>query len=229
MKKVLFLIAILFTTLTYAQSECKPYVPNAQGDKWEVTSYSPKDKVTGKVAYELITKTETDSSSTFTIKAISYDAKGKEMSVNTYDATCKNGKFIFDMAMTLDPATMAAYKDMEVEVDATDFEIPPMDTTYSGELEDGTMNISIASNGAHMFTMTILIYDREIESIEELTTTAGTFTCMKMNQKVRMKAIVKVEGSSTEWYSEGVGMVRSESYNAKGKLTGYTLLTKFGS
>ena len=44
-----------------------------------------------------------------------------------------------------------------------------------------------------------------------------------------MTTIVKIEGSSTEWYSEGIGMVRSESFNAKGKLTGYSVLTKLGS
>ena len=39
--------------------------------------------------------------------------------------------------------------------------------------------------------------------------------------------IMNIEGSSKEWYAEGVGVVRSESYNKNGKLTGYSELTKF--
>jgi len=35
-----------------------------------------------------------------------------------------------------------------------------------------------------------------------------------------------VEGTSKEWHSENVGMVRSESYNKKGKLLGHSELTK---
>ncbi|NRA12659.1 MAG: hypothetical protein HRT57_11950 [Crocinitomicaceae bacterium] len=148
--------------------------------------------------------------------------------MNTFKAKCENGKFIFDMAMKLDGAAMQAYKDMEVEVDATEFEVPPTDTSYTGALKDGKLSISISTSGMALMTMNILIYDREVEKIEEFTTTAGTYRCVKLKQKVRTKVIMNIEGSSTEWYSEGIGMVRSESYNGNGKLTGYTVLTKFG-
>jgi len=46
-----------------------------------------------------------------------------------------------------------------------------------------------------------------------------------LTQKVSTKMMI-VEGTSTEWYSENVGMVRSESYSKKGKLLGYSELTK---
>jgi hypothetical protein len=227
MKLPLILLSILFATLTYAQSDCKPYVPNNKGDKWEVTSYSAKDKVTGRTAYELMDKAETDSTSTFTIKATSFDAKDEETYVNTFAATCKNGKFIFDMAMKLDGSVMQAYKDMDVEVDASEFEVPPTDTSFTGALADGTLDVAVSMNGMKIVSMNILIYDREVDKFEQMTTTAGTFNCIKLKQKIRTKAIVKIEGSSTEWYSEGIGMVRSESYNGKGKLTGYSVLTSF--
>jgi len=42
------------------------------------------------------------------------------------------------------------------------------------------------------------------------------------------KAIpIKVEVSGTEWYAKGTGLVRSESYDKKNKLTGYTVLTEY--
>ncbi|MFT6244276.1 MAG: hypothetical protein ACJA0U_000588 [Salibacteraceae bacterium] len=225
MKLPLILLSILFATLAYAQADCKPYIPNNKEDKWEVTSYSAKDKATGRTAYELMDKAETDSTSTFTIKATSFDTKDKETYVNTFTATCKNGEFIFDMAMKLDGAVMQAYKDMDVVVEASEFEVPPTDTSFTGALADGTLNIGVSMNGIKMGSMNILIYDREVERIEQITATAGTFNCIKLKQKIRTKAIVKIEGSSTEWYSEGIGMVRSESFNGKGKLTGYSELT----
>jgi hypothetical protein len=227
MKIALILLSILFTTLAYAQADCKPYVPNDKGDKWEVTSYSAKDKATGRTDYELMEKVETDSTSMFTIKAISFDTKDKETYVNTFTATCKNGEFIFDMAMKLDGAVMQAYKDMDVVVDASEFEVPPTDTSFTGALADGTLNIGVSMNGMKIVSMNILIYDREVERVEQMTTTAGTFNCIKLKQKIRTKALVKIEGSSVEWYSEGIGMVRSESYSGKGKLTGYSVLTSF--
>jgi hypothetical protein len=39
--------------------------------------------------------------------------------------------------------------------------------------------------------------------------------------------MVKTEASSKEWYAEGVGLVKSEIYNKKGKLMGYSELTSF--
>jgi len=42
-----------------------------------------------------------------------------------------------------------------------------------------------------------------------------------------MKTIMKMETSSTEWFSKEVGMVKSESYNKKGKLISYSLLTAY--
>ena len=172
-------------------------------------------------------KAETDNTSTLTIKATLFDTNGKETYVNTFAATCKNGNFIFDMAMKLDGAVMQAYKDMDVVVDASEFEVLPTDTSFTGALADGTLNIGVSMNRMKIVSISILIYDREVEKIEEMTTAAGTFNCIKLKQKIRTKAIVKVEGSSTEWYSEGIGMVRSESYSGKGKLTGYSVLTSF--
>ncbi len=37
--------------------------------------------------------------------------------------------------------------------------------------------------------------------------------------------VVKTEGSVTEWYCKEVGMIRSESYDKRGKMIGYNELT----
>jgi len=213
----------------YGQADCKAYIPNAVNDTWEITNYSAKDKVTGKIQYEVLSVSATDSSSTYSLKSTSYDDKGEEVYVNTFDAECKNGVFMFDMEMTMDGAAMEAYKEMDVEVDASEFEIPPTDTSYTGSLEDGELNLKVSSSGITVMNMRVLVYDRKMSGVEEITTSAGTYKCVKLEQKVRTKMIMNIEASSKEWYCEGVGMVRSESYNKKGKLTGYSVLTSFGT
>ena len=77
--------------------------------------------------------------------------------------------------------------------------------------------------------MTIYVTDRAVEARESLTTSAGTFDCIKITQKETTKMIVKIQATSKEWYAENIGMVRSESYNKKGKLTGYSVLTKISN
>jgi hypothetical protein len=62
---------------------------------------------------------------------------------------------------------------------------------------------------------------------ETLNTPAGKFDCFKISQKVFMKTLGKIEINSIEWYSEDVGMVKSETYDKKGKLKTYSLLTTY--
>jgi hypothetical protein len=227
MKPFFIFLFTLFFTQFYAQSDCKPYVPYDVGAKWELTSYSPKGKEEGKIAYELIDKIERDNGYTFTVKSISYDKKGEEVFTNEFEAYCKDGKFEFDMAMKMDNAAMQSYQNMEMEMDASEFELPSMDAEVGTTLKDGTLEVKVGSNSISMFTMTVLITDRKVEAKEEIETPAGTFNCLVLTQKSTTKMLVKVESSSKEWYSEGVGLVRSEYYNKKGKLNGYSELTSF--
>ena len=60
-----------------------------------------------------------------------------------------------------------------------------------------------------------------------LYTTAGRFECIKISYLKRTKILVKSETERiTEWYAKGVGLVKSESHDMKGKPNGKTLLVK---
>lgn len=225
--KTLLTFCLLLTSATiYAQTDCKPYLPSEVGNTWEITSYSKKDKVTGTTTYEILSVVESDSATTYEVQSTFFDNKGEQTYQSTYEAVCDKGIFHLDMTVMMDGNTMAAYENMDVEVDATDYELPPTDESAVGSLEDGTLKVKIASGGVNVMSMTVNVTDRKVEGLEEITTEAGTFNCLKMTQNVNTRMVVKIEASSIEWYSEGVGMVRSESYNKSGKLTGYSVLTK---
>lgn len=226
MKVLLTLCFFVAGTLAMAQSDCKPYLPGETGKTWEITNYSPKDKVTGTVKYEILSVTESDTSTVYEIQSTYFDKKEEQTYQSTYEASCENGIFQLDMTVMMDGNSMGAYQNMDAEVDATEFELPPTDESAVGPMEDGTLKVSIASNGMNMMTMTVHVTDRKVEGLEEITTDAGTFNCLKLTQNVSTRMLIKIEASSIEWYAEGVGVVRSESYNSKGKLTGYSILTK---
>ena len=225
MKYYLLILSIICSSVIYAQTDCRPYVPVTKGTKWEHTNYSAKGKVTGKTGFELLDVTETEEGVTFTIKATSYDKKGEEIFSNQYNAYCKNGKFQLDMAFKINGEAMQAYQNMEVDLDASEFEIPDLDAAAGTTLEDGSLTMSIGASSFSMLKLTVLVTDRKVEARESYTTPVGTFDCIKLSQKVSTKIGIKVEASSREWYAEEVGLVRSESYDKKGKLTGYSELT----
>ena len=62
---------------------------------------------------------------------------------------------------------------------------------------------------------------------EKVSTTAGKFYCIKISYLKRTKIVLKTETVRvTEWYAEGIGLVKSESYNTKGEPDGKTILVK---
>jgi len=80
-------------------------------------------------------------------------------------------------------------------------------------------------------TMKINITNRKVVSSETITTTAGTFTCFKVTQDILVETTtmgipMKMNSKSTDYYSAGTGLVKSEYYNKNDKLTGYSELTK---
>jgi len=222
MKTLIFITVLLITFNSFAQVDCRPYVPLEKGTKWELTNYNDKGKELGKISSELLDKVENGNTVTFKISSVSTDAKGKTTFTNEYEAYCKNGKFEFNMAFKMDGSAMQAYQDMDMNVDASDLEIPSMDEKPGTTLPDGTLTVSIGN----ILNMSVNIVDRKIEAKETITTPAGSFDCLVLTQTVNTKMLVKIEATSKEWYAEGVGMVRSETYNKKGKLSGYSELTK---
>lgn len=222
------LLLFVFIGTSYAQTDCRPYVPTNKGATWEITNYNAKGKVQGTVSYELLDKVVSGNDVTFKIKSVAFDKKGKEVYTNEFEAVCKDGKFDFGMAFKMDGNQLQAYKDMDVQVDASKFEIPDMDAPAGTTLDDSTLSINVAG-GIMPIKMNIEITDRKIGKREDLTTPAGTFDCIVLSQTIYTKMVMKITASSKEWYSENVGMVRSESYNKKGKLMGYSELTKFSN
>ena len=62
---------------------------------------------------------------------------------------------------------------------------------------------------------------------EKVSTTSSKFNCIKISYLKRTKIVLKTETVRvTEWYAEGIGLVKSESYNTKGEPDGKTILVK---
>ncbi len=224
MKKLIFLITVLISGLVVAAQDCTMYFPVQEGTQIEITNYDKKDKVTGSSIQKIIEKDESDGNLDLTVATETFDKKGEKVMDGQFDVRCEDGKFYMDMRNFLDSESMEAYKDMDVEVDASDMVFPP-GMAPGDELPDASITLKIGSGGTTMFTMTIWITNRKVEGREEITTSAGTFDCLKMSYDIETKMMVKVQSKAVQWIAEDVGMVKSETYNKNGKLQGYSLLT----
>ena len=102
----------------------------------------------------------------------------------------------------------------------------PKDLEPGMELKDGLIEIE-----AYVEPMTIKImarsFYREVEAFEKITTPAGTFDAWTIGGNIETKvSFMRFAARTVEWYVEDIGIVRSEMYDNKGKMYGYSELQK---
>lgn len=198
--------------------------PVKEGTEIEYKDYDAKDKLTGSSIQKITKVVEDGNNLTIGVDYQGFDKKGENLLNGNFEVRCVDGTFYMDMKNLLDAATLSAYKDMEVEVNAHDLAYPT-DMKAGTKLPDADISVSISSGGVKMFTMTVFVTNRLVEAIESITTPAGTFECYKTSFDTETKMMVKVQAKTTQWMAEGVGMVRTENFNQKGKPKGFTVLT----
>ena len=220
--KIIVLISVFFiSSSSLSQNACKAYYPFEEGVKFEITNYNKKGKKDGVVNYEV---TSIDDN-VATIKTIISDAKGKEITTTSYQIICDGNSISIDFKSLMNPDMFKQYKDMEMDITGTNVELPN-DLHVGQSLKDANMNMAINMGGMKM-NISVDMLNRKVDKKESITTPAGTFDCFALSYDSEMKMGMKMNFKIKEWISEGVGVVKSESYNKNGKLMGYSELTSF--
>jgi hypothetical protein len=228
-KRYYFLLSLpLIFGFIIPKGDCGSLLFFKQGTSITLTSYSADDKIIGssKTVYNKINQTASGTEVEATQE--SFDKKGKSQSKSNFNLKCSDGTLFFDMKMMLDQKQAEAYKDFEVQVEGVDKEIPS-NMIVGTTLKDANIKFSFKTKDGTslpMMNMDIKVFNRKIESIESITTPAGTWECYKLTEDIEIKSIIKLKASSVTWFSYQAGTVKTESYSDKGKLTGKSILTE---
>lgn len=218
-KLILFLLS--FILVAFTASDCSYYFNMNVGDEIELQTFDEKNKLTGTNKQTVTAKTNDK----ITFRSVSLDKKGKEIGNALYDVICENGVLKIDMKSMLNAEVMKAYDPSTISIDATHLEMPS-NLTVGQALPDGHITVKTTGDMA-MLVSEIKVFNRKVLAKEDVTTPAGTFECYKLSSDLNSKiAFIKTSGSAMEWYSPEKGIVKSESYNKKGELTGYTVRSK---
>ena len=143
------------------------------------------------------------------------------------DMACKDGIVYFDMKKFVpDEYLNDSGGEVTMDVTGTSLELP-INMKAGDYLKDASVSMNIGNSESPMgIKMTVDIFDRKVEAEEKLNTPAGEFDCFIITQSMKTKMMISMQMESKEWYSPGIGMVKSESYK-KGKLMSYSILTQF--
>ncbi len=224
MKKLVLSFVFMLAVFSSAWSQdCSRFYPFSEGTKAEITNYGKKNKVVATTEYIVTAVTSNGGIETAAIHTKVHDAKGKLIVESDYDITCQSNRISIDMNSMMSPDLFQQFQDAKVEVSGTNIDLPN-DLSAGMTLPNAEMNASIDLSGIKM-KLDVMMTDRKVEGTESVTTPAGTFDCYVITYTSYVKMGFKRTGSAKQWLAEGVGLVKQEDYNKKGKVTSSSLLT----
>ncbi len=199
-----------------------------------MTHYSDKDKVTGKSLSQILSVEDNGGVLTAHIKGTAFDKKGEEVTSMNFEYICDEGVLKMDMNKFIPKDMFGSDADIEFEMEGDYLELP-RSLEIGQSLKDGMIEGKMTMEGnpamANM-SLTVKIFNRKVEAKEDITTPAGNFTCYKISYDMESSTKVmgmnnKVNLKGIDYVSEGVGVIKTESYNKKGNLSSYSLLTGY--
>lgn len=223
MKHIALLLTFLLSGFLSIAQECESFFPIEKGTFTEMKNYDAKGKLTGTVRQTVTDVRNEADGLIIKVQSEQLDKKDESLGSQELDMRCKDGVFYMDMKNFYNQAAMGDMGNAEMTIDAKDLMFPA--NLKPGEtLPDGSMTMSYASGPIPM-NMSINIFNRKVEAIENITTPAGTFECYKISYDLEMKVPIKITSKAIQWYAKNAGAVRTESYSKNDKLMGYSELT----
>lgn len=222
--KIFLLIATLSlsSTLTKAQ---EIFFPSKEGVVLEYKNYDNKDRETGMTRYTIteVIKSGDDIDITYLIESMDKDKKTQFEEEIT--VSYKNKKLHLDMTNMFKQSILKEKNEIpkQLEFSGSDI-ITPSILNIGDTLPDAHVNMAV-KKGILNIKIAINITNRRVEALENTTVSAGSFESYKISSIFSAKAsIINRSATSNEWLAKGLGTIKSEKYDEKGRLESYTEL-----
>jgi len=225
MKKLLLLLLVLFLTQTTQAQDCGNYFSFKKGMKFELTNYDKKDKPAALLKYEIVDYKPVNGGTSLVMAVETYDMKGKLLAKGESAGKCVGGTYFTDVRnISSDMVPKSADITMTVSGDQLAY---PAKLNPGDKLNDATISIkSSLASGMSLMNINATITDRQVAGNESVTTPAGTFECVKITYTLNVRFMGNRTLTVSEFLAPGIGVVKSEQTDNKGRKQSSTLLTK---
>jgi hypothetical protein len=170
-----------------------------------------------------------------------FDKKGRPTTTSSSSVKCTGGAILMDMKFMLPEGPAGRMSNAQVSGGGGILEYPSGmkagDTLKSGNLILTTNNSNNAPGtppgpppppnpfSSQGSTLTMWIYDRQVVGQEAVTTTAGTWNCIKITYKSKVNyksgpfPAPNINIDVTEWYAPGVGIIKTQTEHGSTAIT----------
>ncbi len=214
-KRIIAFAVLLLTAGTMTAQNCVFYFPSEVGTRVGYNYYSKPGKLEGSSTLLVTDRSTENGNLKLDIKATVFDTHEDTTITFDYAVWCDGDNFYIDMRSFL--GSMNITELGEFKITSADM-VLPAGMSPGQQLKDASFTLEMTS--PIPVTMTSNITNRKVDAIEQVTTPAGTFECVKVSYDTFSKvAFIKTEGRTVEWYTPNIGIVRSEYYDKKGRVT----------
>lgn len=222
---VIIFFSVMVTALS-AQEICNTFFLFEEGTEWEYQTLNKKGKLENTSIQTVSAVSQAGDKLTATLAVTLKDKKDKELYSGPSKVICDGEKIYFELSDMLPQSVKDMGGSGEVTMEGDGF-LLPNNLQAGDQLPDSKNTIHVEVGAMNMkseFEMTnFKVYGRE-----EVSTPAGTYQAMKISYDNSVKMMmVKAEGHTIIWYAKGVGTVKTESYDKKGKLISSQELVRF--
>ena len=196
-----------------------------EGTSLSYENLNAKGKVTAKSKTTYLDIRDSLGATVYDIETVFSKANGDYLSSRKFEAKCLNGKFYLDFKKFETPDAMKQFQDMDVDIYTKDISYPQK-LSVGESLPDAILTISDVGKSGANTTFVILKTNWKVISKESVTVPAGTFDCFKITYDMSIKTSTERNHKVCEYVSTGVGKIKMETYNEKGKLKSSAVLVE---
>ncbi len=230
-----FLLLLLLPGVAAWSQDCTQYLFLQQGKTIEVTNYNKKGEPNGRNVYTVSNVSSSGGITTGTLSSQMFDKKERPTNTSTSTVKCTGGAIQMDMKFMLPDGPAGKMSSAQVSGTGGILEYPSGmkagDTLKSGYIVLSNSNNNgpggpggppgpppppnpFSSGGG---TLTMWIYNRQVIGPESVTTSAGTWNCIKITYKSKVNyksgpfPAPNINIDVTEWYAPGVGIIKTQT------------------
>jgi hypothetical protein len=230
LKISLLLIIAIISPLPGSAQNCDFYVPLAEDRGMQLQSFNQRDRLqhTQEVRVQ---KVETDGDRVIaTMQSTMFDQRGREQHQGSFQVICSGNQLMIDVQSLLDPNVMEGFQGMEVQMEGNDI-VLPSSLAVGQTLPDAELTMEVTSGGLTFANVHFTISERKVESRETIQVPAGEFDCYKLSYATHMETRtmgipIRASGRVVEYHAPGIGAVRTETYDSRDRMQGYTVISE---
>lgn len=233
MKKMITLMGTLLlgASQMFGQQDCFQLFPTTPGTLLHTNTFTPKGELMCMSFYRIQSVSQYHNGSQMEISYAVNNNAGEEIGQGQLLAKCTDNTLYLNLVNRTISPEMIHIMSSHTELISEFLDYPQLPTLSvpDGEdifaMEGGEFVIKSKKNPE--LNLRVVVSNRGYLGVEKIKTPAGEFDAYKIAFDFAVHKEKKtIYYNGIEWYAEGAGIVRTETYDSKGDLINYSVLNK---